>query len=236
MKMSKQLFAIVLIGLFFSTGLAAQDQSKEFKRTISVTGEAEKKVLPDIIYFNITLKEYQLKTGSKISIDELEKQLSTAVKKAGIRPDDLTLQNVYGYNHWWNKENENKDFMARKQFQLKLADSERINQILASLDPKGIENVSIAQYTHSKIDALNKQLKIEAIKNAKEKAIYLLAALDEEPGRVISISENTQGYQPVYKYQSSVMRTMDAGNGGSDIGFQKIELQSEVNVVFEIKE
>jgi len=221
--------------------LRAQEQtvSKDL-RTISVSGVAEKEIEPDIIYFTISLKEYQLKTGSKIKMQELEKQLIISVERAGIEKEELTVENIYGYNYSWNKKNENNDFMARKQFQLKLPDAKKLNSILSKIDPKAIEYARVSQYTHSRLQELNQELQVEAVKKAKEKAEALLKPLDEKVGQVLQVVENQQNFQPIYSksYQNNRMMSASPADSGimeSDLAFKNIKLKAEVHIVFLIQ-
>ncbi|WP_375579559.1 SIMPL domain-containing protein [Marivirga tractuosa] len=238
-KLNVFILAILLIS--FVTELRAQEKPSDIsQRTISVSGEAEKEIQPDIIYFTISLKEYQLKTGSKFEMNELENQLVNSVEKAGIDKESLTVENVYGYNYSWNKKNENKDFMARKQFQLKLPDAKKLNVILSKIDPKAIEYVRVSQYTHSRINELNQDLQVEAVKNAKAKAEALLKPLDEKVGKVLEVSENQQNFQPIHykSYQNNRMMSVSADESASmesDLDFKNIKLKAEVHIVFLIQ-
>ncbi|ADR22455.1 hypothetical protein MATR_36990 [Marivirga tractuosa] len=238
-KLSAFIFAILL--MYVTPILRAQDKSSGNNlRTISVSGLAEKEIQPDIIYFTISLKEYQLKTGSKFEMNELENQLVTAVEKAGIEKESLTVENVYGYNYSWNKKTENKDFMARKQFQLKLPDAKKLNVILSKIDPKAIEYVRVSQYTHSRLQELNQELQVEAVKNAKEKAEALLKPLNEKVGKVMEVNENQQNFQPIYykSYQNNRMMSASADESASmesDLDFKNIKLKAEVHIVFLIQ-
>ncbi len=235
--------SILLASLLMIGTVQAQQKSESDKaiRSISVSGKAEREVLPDEIYFDISLREYSTKSGSKFMISELEKQLVAAVKKAGIAAENLTVQNVYGYNYNYGKKEENREFMARKQFQLQLSNGTMLNQILSQLDPKSIEYSRISQYTHSKIKEIEQELQIEAVKNAKAKAEALLNPLGEKLGRVIEVQENRPGYQPVYyfKNQNNNMRSMammdESSNMESNVEFQKIKVEAEVNIVFSIQ-
>ncbi|MGM0581572.1 MAG: SIMPL domain-containing protein [Bacteroidota bacterium] len=238
-KLNVFILAILLISLV--TELRAQEKSSDKnQRTISVSGVAEKEIQPDIIYFTISLKEYQLKTGSKFEMNELENQLVSAVEKAEIDKENLTVENVYGYNYSWNKKTENKDFMARKQFQLKLPDAKKLNVILSKIEPKAIEYVRVSQYTHSRLQELNQELQVEAVKNAKAKAEALLKPLDEKVGKVMEVNENQQNFQPIYykSYQNKRMMsasTDESASMESDLDFKNIKLKAEVHIVFLIQ-
>lgn len=236
-KLNIFILSILLVSMVPQIQAQSSDKSQ---RTISVSGVAEKEIQPDIIYFTISLKEYQLKTGSKFEMSELENQLVSAVEKAGIDKENLTVENVYGYNYSWNKKTENKDFMARKQFQLKLPDAKKLNLILSKIDPKAIEYVRVSQYTHSKIKELNQELQVEAVKNAKLKAEALLEPLNEKVGKVLEVNENQQNFQPIYykSYQTNRMMSASADESTtmeSDLDFKNIKLKAEVHIVFLIQ-
>ena len=94
-KNMKKLLTFVLISFFAATTFA---QSVDLRRKITVTGNAETEVTPDIIYFSISLKEY-LNGKSKISISTLENQLEKAVSAAGIPKSDFTINNLSSYNY-----------------------------------------------------------------------------------------------------------------------------------------
>ncbi|HET8861146.1 SIMPL domain-containing protein [Marivirga sp.] len=238
-KQNILIFVILLICI--APKLQAQEKSADKNlRTISVSGMAEREIQPDIIYFTISLKEYQLKTGSKFEIGELENQLINSIEKAGIDKENLTVENVYGYNYSWDKKSENKDFLARKQFQLKLTDAKKLNVILSKIDPKAIEYVRVSQYTHSRLQALNQELQVEAVKNAKLKADALLAPLNEKVGKVLEVSENQQNFQPIYykSFQNNRMMSESADESASmesDLDFKNIKLTAEVHIVFLIQ-
>ena len=230
-------FILTLVALRLN-GQEKMNQSATL-RTIAVTGIAEQEIVPDVIYFTISLKEYALSNGSKLHMQELENQLVAAVTKAGIKAENLKVENVFGYNYNWQKQ-KSKDFMARKQFQLKLSDAKSLTQILSFLDPRGIESARISQYTHSKIEEINQKLQVEAVKNAHQKAIALLAPLNEKVGKVIEVQENSRGYQPIYYYKNheNHMRTMamvEDENMASDIEFRNIKLEAEIHIVFSIE-
>ncbi len=238
-KLSLIILAILMIAVLPQLQAQEKSESKNL-RTISVRGVAEKEIEPDIIYFTISLKEYQLKTGSKFQMSELENQLVNSVEKAGIDKENLTVENVYGYNYSWSKKTENKDFMARKQFQLKLPDAKKLNVILSKIDPKAIEYARVSQYTHSRLQELNQELQVEAVKNAKAKAEALLKPLDEKVGKVFEVSENQQNFEPIYykSYQNNRMMSESADTGASmesDLDFKNIKIKAEVHIVFLIQ-
>ncbi|MVN21834.1 SIMPL domain-containing protein [Mucilaginibacter arboris] len=207
-------------------------QSVDLRRKIQVTGSAETEITPDIIYFSISLKEY-LNGKNKVSISTLEQQLQKAINTAGIPKADFTINNISSYNYIPEKK-KNADFLASKQYRLKLHDLNKINQILDAVDDKGIESTGIDGYDYSGIEQLKNELKLKALKAAQAKATFLLSGIGEKLGGAIDIQEinNEPMQQPVFR--PMMMKAASAEATEPDIDFKKIKLNYQVQAVFEI--
>ena len=229
--MKKLLFLAGLTLLTFS-GFA---QGVDLRNRIEVTGSAEQEVTPDIIYVSISLKEY-LDGKTKITINQLESQLEKAVSDAGVPKADFTINNVSAYNYTYQKK-KNPDFLAAKQYQLKLHDLNRLDQILAKVDAKGIQATNIDSYDYSKMNDLKRDLKIKALLAAREKASYLTASIGEKLGGAIDITENDDVNMPAARpvmYMAKRAEMDSAPMPESDINFKTIKLNFTVRAVFEI--
>lgn len=225
--------------LFLLTALVAVTaftyaQTVDLRRKIEVSGTAEQEVTPDIINVSISLQEYA-DGKNKVTIDQLENQLETAVKSAGVPKEDFTINNLSAYNNTYQKK-KNPDFLASKQYLIRLHDLNKYNQILSGIDPKGIQSTNIDSYDYSKIDELKNQLKLKALLAAKQKAAFLLNGIDEKLGDAISITEIDNGSSmpaPRVMFRAAAMSTNQAPQE-SDIDFKKIKLSFQINAVFEI--
>lgn len=228
----KKLIALALVAfLGLSTAMA---QQVDLRRKINVSGTSETEVTPDIIYIGISLKEY-LNGKKKVEITELEKQLYAAVQKAGIAKENLTISNLNSWNYATEKK-KNPDFLASKQYRLKVSDLNKFNDIIEAIDAKGIANTNIESYDYSKIESLKKELKIKALMAAKEKAAYMVEALGDKLGSVIEIQDGGDNVvQPVYRNYMMKSAMAESADAAPEIDFKKIKLNFSVNVVFEIK-
>lgn len=231
-RIMKKLIAIALVAfLGLSTAMA---QQVDLRKKINVSGSAETEVTPDIIYIGISLKEY-LNGKKKTEITELEKQLYAAVQKAGIAKENLTVSNLSSWNYATEKK-KNPDFLASKQYRLKVSDLNKFNTILEAIDAKGIASTNIESYDYSKIESLKKDLKIKALLAAKEKAVYMVEALGEKLGGVIDIQDGGDNViQPVYRNYMMKSAMAESADTAPEIDFKKIKLNFTVNAVFEIK-
>lgn len=231
--------------MFLLTGLlvasltqAQQADNKPPVKKIEVTGSAEVEVTPDEIYLDISLREFKNKT-TKVEMTTIEGQLHKGVKDAGIPATDLTIADVFGsnYEQWWVKKKKDPDFMARKQYRLKLSNLDKVNDILGAIDPEGIENVNISSYTHSRMDEYRKQAKTKALQAAKAKATYMLEAIGSSIDGVLEVQEIvTDSYAdaPQAVFANAYVRS--AGQESFEpSAFKKIKVRGEVRAVFFIK-
>ena len=228
---------LLLLAALLTVTITGFAQTADLRRKIEVTGSAEQEVTPDIIYVSISLKEY-MNGKNKVDITALERQLQKAVTEAGVGKEDFMINNISSYNYIIDKKKKDPDFMASKQYRIKVRDLNAINTILAKVDDKGIQSTNIDSYDYSKLAELRKELKIKALQAAREKATYLLTSIGEKLGGALDIQdiENEQLNQPVYNVRMFKSAAADmAGEAAPEaIDFKKIKLNYQVRAVFEI--
>ncbi|HIX53977.1 MAG TPA: SIMPL domain-containing protein [Candidatus Sphingobacterium stercoripullorum] len=214
-------------------------------RKIATKATAEKEVTPDIIYLSVSLKEYYLggNMKKKVEIKDLEKQLFDATSKAGIKEDDLTIQNIYSYQYNPDKKKKEVDFLQSRQYRIKVTDLSKLNQILDAVDSKGIQNTSIAEYDYSEKESVELQLKAEAFQKAKKTAQTLAQNADSQLGDALTINDNSNlssvTFRPV---AAKTMRAYSASadmdgleENSLDIDIHPMKISVQIDVVFEIK-
>lgn len=230
--MKKSFFLFLMLGMVLSTTAQTIDP----RRKIEVSGTAETEVTPDIIYIGISLREY-MDGKKKVEIEELERQLQTAVLKAGISKENFTINNISAYNYTWDRK-KNPDFMASKQYRIKVNDLNRWNHIINSVDSRAVQYSNIDGYDHSRMEELKKDLKIKALKNAREKAVYLAEAIAEKVGSALEINESGNELYPQPMVRTSMLLKTDVAMETEpmpDIDFKKIKLLAQIRAVFELK-
>jgi uncharacterized protein len=230
----KKILALAFLSLFAVTAFS---QNVDTRHKIEVTGSAETEVTPDIIYISISLKEYFKDNNNrkKVEIEDLESQLQSAVIKAGIPKENFTINNISSYTDYWNRKKD-PAFLASKQYRIKVSDLTKLNNILSAVDPKGIAYSNIDGYDYSKMESLKKELKIKALLAAKEKALYLTAALGQKVGKAMEIQEINNEYYPQPMYRANTMMKSDVSEAAAmpEIDFKKIKLNYQMRTVFEI--
>jgi len=226
---------------------AAQEKPSA-QKTITVTGTAEAEIVPDEIYVQVDLREYDKRGVGKIDIETIKTNFLTACKSIGLADSDVSVQGYQGQDAYWQYRRSKKkdpDLKASISYWVKVTNTKKLDELVEKLDDEATQNFSIAKTAYSKQTELKKQLKIEAIKAAKAKAVYLAEAIDEHIGGAVSISEgldrvDVPGYVPQTRYTNFLAnanyRSEDASDGQSgSIGFKKIKFQFQVDVVFALQ-
>ena len=236
--MNKSLIALMLV--CFAAPSFAQTEKNPFPKTITVTGSAEMELVPDEIYVQVDLKEYQKKGQSKATIDKIRLDFLSTARSVGLPDSAITIAAYDGYNGnpWLRKKNRKDELLASITYQVKLKSSRQMDDLVDRLDDDATQNFSIVRTSHSRIAEIRKQLKIQAVRAAKEKARYLAEAIDEHVGTAITINEPNETYIPYYNNMRANM-AMKANSGqqddGTGVDFKKIKFKYDVTVVFALQ-
>ena len=247
---------IIIVNFFlFATAVSAQQvqpifTNNPFPKTINVSGSAEMEIVPDEIYVHVELKEYQKKGENKKGIETIKTQFLEACKAVGIPDSLISIVSYAGNNpYFWKKRKKDPDLFAGITYQVKFNNSELMDKLVEKLDDDATQGFLIVSTSHSKMTEYRRQLKIAAVKAAKEKGIYLTEAVGEKLGEAIKINEpdentltrtsglygSTQGYNVVARGASQARLSNEAFFDETGIDFKKIKLRFEVDVVFALK-
>ncbi len=225
----------------------AQDRSvsNPYPKTINVSGSADMEIVPDEIYVQVDLKEYKKKGENKVELEKIKADFLSKCKSAGIEDSLVSIASYEGtnYNYWlMRRQKKNPDMFAGIAYQIKFRDSKKMDQLVELLDDEATANFRIVKVSHSKMTEYRKQLKIQAIKAAREKGIYLSDAINEKMGEAITITEPEENQLSIYENEqisqfSNTARMANAGEdfSGGGVDFRKIKIRYEVNVVFALK-
>jgi Uncharacterized conserved protein len=214
-----------------------------FPKTINVSGSAEIEIIPDEMYVTVTLTEYEKKGSGKIDIEKVKTAFLNSCRSIGLPDSLVTIASYAGATPYsWLKKKKKDELFATIAYQVKFSNSKKIDELVAKLDDEATQNFQISRVWHSNMQEYRKQLKIQAVKAAKEKAAYLADAIDEKIGEAITISEiNDQPVVPFNMHYNMASNSvsqyrMEAGSSGNDgTDFKKIRLRMEVNAVFALK-
>ncbi len=244
MNRLKQIFTITL--MFTSIITFGQSNNTELNERpyIEVTGTVETEIIPDEIYIGITIREKYV-NKVKLTIEEQEEKLKSIVKTLAIDMKNLSLidANANNVKVRWQK----KDLLTKKEYILKVTNAKTVGQLFLELEKLEITEAFISKVNHSKMDSLKKEVKIQSIKVAKDKADYLLTAIGEQTGKPLVIKEIEYSFNP---FRANVVNVNERRNESfgyfneevssrdkeeDEIQIQKIKIRSSIYVKFSIK-
>lgn len=247
----KQLLVVAVLACsVFFTMAQNQPVCNPYPKTITVTGSAEMDIVPDEIYVQIDLKEYRKKGENKVELDKIKSDFLAKCSSIGLPDSTISIASYEGsnFNYWyWKRKKKDPDMYSGISYQIKFKDSKKMDQLVDLLDDEATVNFQITKANHSKIQEFRKQLKIQAVKAAKEKGIYLTDAINEKVGEAITIEEpdentflnNFENNVRVSQYANAVYFNKDAAKVSDDdkagVDFKKIKLRYEVKIVFAVK-
>lgn len=220
--------------MVFALVATAQVPTKETPNYIVVNGKAIQKVVPDEIYISIILIEGDGR--NELTIVQQEEKLKKGLTDAGIDLSNLKVVDAYG-----NMQNRilGKDkFKEKKEYMLMVGTALEVSKVFEVADKQGVDDVRINHVDHSKITEYRKQVRIEAIKAAKEKAEYTLDAIGQKCGTPLSIREVSN--TPRYEYNAPMFNNFIQPRGYSSgsttvLQFDEIVITCEFEVYFQIQ-
>jgi uncharacterized protein YggE len=232
---------IILVFVLSSVMTFAQSGPKNYLDVnfIEVTGKSIKDITPDMIYMNIILSEND---GKRTSIKEREKKMMKTLASVGVnlKKDFFVKDLASVFKHYFIRRT---DVKITKEYQLIVHTGAMAGKTIEALDKIGIANVSIEKLRYSKIKEVRLEAKIEAIRNAKEKAVLLTKAIGQTAGKALYIRE--QGDYTEYplenrysRRRSTMARAMPSSTAEEapvQIEFKQIKLEYSITARFEIK-
>ena len=224
---------LVFLAAALAMTLTAAAQTQEaYPSYIQVNGRAEKEIVPDEFYLSIVIDERDSK--GKISVESQQREMIAALRRQGV---DVEKQlKVANLSSEFFKKNTS---VATAKYQLKLGSAAEAANVWQALDKLGISDVSILRVSHSNIDALKEEVRVEAFRTAQQSARTLAQAIGQTVGKCFYIWDSNNDIMPAY-YNNTMavrsMKSMDAGSGESageePLDFKTIKLQYSVQTRF----
>ena len=225
-----------LITLLLITSLTSYGQSKNFidQPYLETTARVDTLVIPDRIHLSILITEAD--TKGKTSVEKLENKMADKLKTLGIDIEkQLTLTDL-GSNfkkYFLRKVDVQKD----KEYSLVVYDAVTAGSVIQGLETIGVSNVSLTKTEYSSLEKLKIDLRQRAVRAAKIQAEAMLIPLDQKLGHALFISDLNTGVQNrmaerMVRVQMSKETDIDQP---IEIEFEKIKIESTVNVKFAIQ-
>jgi len=226
----------ILITILLITSLTSYGQSKNFidQPYLETTARVDTLVIPDRIYLSILITEAD--TKGKTSVEKLENKMADKLKTLGIDIEkQLTLTDL-GSNfkkYFLRKVDVQKD----KEYSLLVYDAVTAGRVIMGLESIGISNINLTKTEYSSLEKLKINLRQRAVGAAKNQAEAMVIPLDQKLGHALFISDLNTGVQN--RMTNRMVRVQMSKESDADqpieIEFEKIKIESTVNVKFAIQ-
>ncbi len=210
---------------------AAAQVQEAFPSYIQVNGRAEREIAPDEFYLQIVINERDSK--GKVSVESQQRDMIAALKRLGVNVEkQLKVANL---SSEFFKKNTS---VATAKYQLQLGSSAEVGKVWQALDGLGISNVSILKVSHSQLERYKSEVRVEAMRNARQNAATLAEAIGQTIGKCFYVYDSNNDVMPVFYNNMAVMRSAkafdaaEAAAGEEPLDFKTIKLQYSVQAKF----
>jgi uncharacterized protein YggE len=252
--MIKKILLVLLLLCFAAVYSPALDSSL---RLITVRGEAEVKVVPDEVIITIGIEtSNKILSAAKNENDRVVKSVLAIAKKQDIDPkyvqtDYFTIAPRYDYQYADKLRDRQMIFagyFVRKNVVITLKDISRYEDLLSGILESGVNYIQGIQFRTTELRKYRDQVRVMAVKAAKEKAELLARELGVKTGKPSAVTEDYDGF---YSWNNNQLwdnrqnglldkNTMANAGGGnppedSSIAPGQISVSAHVTVIFELE-
>lgn len=218
----RRFITLVAFALFATTAATSSAQyiPDVPQDCVVVTGQASRTVQPDKFTLSITVRE--MENRGKQSLYEQEQKIISALTNVGIDAESkLKLQNNYSTNQ------RRSTAVEVRVYTLTVMGSEMLNKAFAALDALNLWSVELSRAECTKLSAIRKELRKEAIRNAQQRAKDLAEAIDQSIGECIYINDNSYGGDVSFRVQKAHARAESAQNTMDEYQPSVVEYSSQ---------
>lgn len=230
----------LFIMLFILVCSCAWAEGKDELRYITVTGEAEIRVIPDevIISTGVETLDKNL-TAAKNENDKIVREVLSLAKKYGIDPKHMQTSQISiepKYRYYENKKIF-EGYQVSKTVIITLKDISKFENLFSSMLESGVNYVHNIAFRTTELRKYRDKARIMAIRAAYEKAKALASELGQTIGKPYAITENSSSGSFV-QYRQNVQNVMASDGAGATEGViapGEITVTSSVTVKFELQ-
>ncbi|GMW00422.1 MAG: hypothetical protein AMXMBFR84_15590 [Candidatus Hydrogenedentota bacterium] len=227
-----------------ASGVYAQDVATQ-SRSISVSGTATTRVVPDIIVWSIqTTDENQELATAKSASDRKLSSIMALLKELKISGEDiqtgfLDISRMYEENKS-TRGRTFRGFSVRRGVTIKQRDLSRFDEYLSKLAASTDMEASFL-FDSSKREEIRWQTRLDALRIAHDKARVMAETVGAKAGKVLTIIESQPAMMPISALsQSNVVYVSPAGGSDSDsvsgtFAPGSIEIQVTVHATFQLE-
>ena len=229
-----------LAGLFalLLSAFPAPAQERSELRLITVSGEAEMRVVPDEVFFDLTVQTFHrdLK-AAKAQTDERLKALIELTRRYNVAANDMQTDYVTVEPRYRGGSDARQllGYSVRKDLVFTLRDVSRAEALLAEVMEAGITRINDIDFRTSELRKHRDQARAMAIRAAREKAVAMTREIGQRIGKAYSIEEVDPDARPGQNFAANAT----GSSGDSDLlgalALGQIRVSARVVVRFELE-
>lgn len=249
-----------LLAILVLTGAISSVHSDEPKPTISVSGSAEIRVVPDEVVITAAVESRAKEVATACKDNETSiRSIVEFLKAAGVEDKHITTEYisiepimrrpVYPSKGQAVQTNANANpfspggeadedaieqpvgYLARRQFAITIVDLAKFEDLYCGLVGRGINRVSGIEFRTSKLREHRDAARLKAVRAAKEKAQAMAAELGATVVAIKTVNESRESFG-----RSAMQNSMSnpfGGEGASEVfAVGQIQITAAVDVVF----
>ncbi|CAN5197032.1 SIMPL domain-containing protein [soil metagenome] len=173
---------------------------------------------------------------AKSDANKVINEITTKLKALGVGEKDIKTSNFSSYpERPFSGRDDISGYTVNENLDVTFDSVDKANKGLDIATAAGANSIGGVQFTidESKKEELEQQARIEAIKNAKTKAQKLASAAGIRLGRVINITEDNQGGQPVPMYDKAMLQPQNAVSEPTQLNPGENKVQIHVSLSYE---
>lgn len=208
--------AVALLG----TMLPAQAQEEAFSSHIQVNGRAEREVTPD--RFTLLIEIQERDGRARNSVEEQQRAVVSALKRLGIKSEEQ-LKVADNSSELFKK----RQALATARYELKLNSVEQMQAAWSALTELNLKRVELIKAEYSRLEEVRRELRMEAMRNARQTAEELAAAIGQQVGRCFYIVDwNNDSAPRLYDNAVLVRAKSAAQEEGLEAESEPLEFRS----------
>ena len=167
-------------------------------RTITVTGQAEISMTPDIAVatFGVTTAGASVEAAKhendRTMQNILDSLLAAGLEKSQVQTATFSVQPVYANDKNGGESNSISSYRVQNTVTVTMEDISKVSQVIDTAFNAGANQFQGIRFSVKKEDGLKDNLLKQALLDGKRKAALMADTLDAKLGRPISIQENGQ--------------------------------------------
>lgn len=223
------------------SGMSTALPAAEPPAGITVTGEAELRLLPDRAELEVAVEQRADSANQAMeAAGRVAERFLKAAKDIGAEPDQIRstdLQVMPEYR--WNEERREREqigFVARRDIQLHVVEVKRISDYLRAAAATGMTHVSAPKMQLSKPAEARQRALADATRDARESAQAIAEAAGRELGELLALDAQPERSGSPGPVAMRAMAESSADDAGGGVAVGEIVHAAQVRARFALRE